>query len=113
MQRAQVEFMRLVKEKAEDEKISLSEAFVRVGREHPELASAYRDEVVKSDAVDITPTPELQEPPQGPAQREFRRLMAAEMRSEGVTCGEALTAVARARPTLVAAYRREVTGARE
>jgi hypothetical protein len=113
MQRVQAEILQLAKAKTQSDNIPFSDAVVAVCRERPELASEYRNEVIKADAEDITPTPELQEPPQGPAQREFRRLMAAEMRSEGVTCGEALIAVGRARPTLAAAYRREVTGARE
>jgi hypothetical protein len=112
MQRATSEFIRLVKAKVEDEKVSFSEAMLRVARENPQLCSAYREETTRPGAVDITPTPERQELPQGPATAELMRRAKARSQEAGVSFTEAFKSVAGERPVLASEYRKEVTGSK-
>jgi hypothetical protein len=108
MQRATSEFIRLAKAKAEDEKLSFSEALLAVARENPQLASDSRAEVIKPSTEYLIPTPERQGP-QGPATAEFLRRVKAKTQEDGVTFSEALRSVARDRPILASDYRKEVT----
>jgi len=105
---AQTELLNLARGKAEELKISFSEALLKVARERPELAAEVREEVLKSQTVFESP-PEKQELAPGPAQAEFLRRVKAKTQEDGVTFSEALRSVARDRPILASDYRKEVT----
>lgn len=107
MSTAEQELLRLARVKMKDGTALFGEALLLVSREHPDLASKYREEVLKSETV-FEPPPEKERFTPSPMAAELTRLARDKAQRDGVTFSEALRSVAREMPLLASDYRAEV-----